>query len=120
MLALLDNGARPPGLELGAGMALLSRWQQENGLLSDTPQGLPNLAFNGLACLVLRRMREQSFVAASGHEHVETKLLAGIQATKGIKTEPSEVMRQDNGLQGWPWMTRRSAGSNRRRGACSR
>jgi len=106
LLALLDCGIRLPNSDLSGGVSSLSRWQQSNGLLSDAPHGMPNLAFNGLAALVLRRMQEQTVVNAPGDGHVETRLLEGIRATKGVRTGASTFNRQDNRLQGWPWVNR--------------
>jgi len=104
LLALLDSGMQPLNVDLSTGVRLLSRWQQPNGLLADVPHGSPNLAFNGLTALVLRRMRELHVTAGSGHEDLEAGLLEGIVSTKGTRAGTSGAMRQDNRLQGWPWI----------------
>jgi hypothetical protein len=104
MLALLDCGVPRRDVDQAAAVAVLSRWQRPGGLLADVPHVSPNLAFNGLAALALRRMRELEPAALFGHERVEADLLGGITATKGIRTAMSDVMRQDNRLQGWPWI----------------
>jgi hypothetical protein len=104
MLALLDNGLRMQEAGLTAAIAALSRWQQPSGLLADVPHGLPNLASNGLAALVLHRMRERYPTGTSGYEQLETNLVGGIGRIKGIRTGTFDAMRQDNRLQGWPWI----------------
>jgi len=102
-LALVDSGTREPDLHLSAGMAVFLRRQQPRGLLADVPDAIPNLAFNGLAALVVRRLRERGVSVGQNLERVEERLLGAILATKGIKTDASSVMRQNNRLQGWPW-----------------
>ena len=104
MLALLDNGLRMQEAGLTAAIAALSRWQQPDGLLADVPHGSPNLASNGLAALVLHRMREPGAAGMSSHEHIQTTLIGGIGRIKGIRASKSDAMRQDNRLQGWPWV----------------
>jgi hypothetical protein len=103
-LALLEARARLPDGGLNADLAVLAGWQQPTGLLADTPPASPNLAFNGFAAVVLRRVREQHIVGVPSQEHVETQLLDGIRATKGLQIRNSDFMRQDNRLQGWPWI----------------
>jgi hypothetical protein len=58
----------------------------------------PNLAFNGLAALLLAK---QMALAPDG---TLDKLLAGVVAHRGIKLPQSNLSPQDNSLQAWSWI----------------
>ena len=106
ILSLLDSGAEFPLHELDASLTLLSRWQQRDGLLSDTPGAPQNLAFNGLAALVISLARERHPAAAPGLQQLEARLLDSIRTETGVQYRQVEGQRQDNRLRGWPWIDR--------------
>lgn len=90
-----------------AALALLARWQRQDGLLADTPGGPPNLAFNGLASLVLRRIAAAPPGSRQhGQEDLERRLLAGILSVRGVTVNASAYQRQNNALRAWPWVDR--------------
>lgn len=106
LLALLDGADQPMDDEFwSAGLAVLSRWQQAGGLLVDIPGGPPNLAFNGLASVVLRRISVlRPRLSSRDYENLERRLLLGILAIKGARFISTEFQRQNNWLVGWPWV----------------
>jgi len=104
MLALLDSGATTAdGWSLGAAQARMAGWQSADGLLADTPAAPPNLAFNGLASVVMRRALAAHRADARRHGQVADALLSGILATEGSRFARAEQARQNNQLMGWPW-----------------
>jgi hypothetical protein len=104
ILSLLDSGDEFPLGQLDASLALLSRWQQRDGFLSDTPNAPPNMAFNGLAALVVRRVRERHPAGVPSQEAVEERLLMGLRAIRGARIGPSPLTPQGDRSQGWPWI----------------
>ena len=55
ILALRDAGDGPGDeARVDAALALVASWQRAGGLLSDTPSAPANLAFNGLAAIVIQ------------------------------------------------------------------
>ena len=104
ILSLFDSGAELPLERLNLGLALLARWQKQNGLLSDIDGAPPNLAFNGLAALLIRRVRERRPVGVPGLAPLEARLLDNIRSEKGVQIRDSKFLRQDNRLPGWPWI----------------
>jgi hypothetical protein len=102
-LALLDSGAMTDdGARVDAALARLAGWQRADGLLADTPAAPPNLAFNGLAAILIHRSLAAHRADARRHGLTDA-LLSGILATKGIRLKRSEHQRQNNQLIGWPW-----------------
>ena len=102
-LLSLAEDRRPEDAPLvEAGMRLLAKWQRADGLIAE-PQLPPNLAFNGLASVVITAVRSSSFAQPS-HDEVQRRLLAGIV---GVKSKTywnwKSPVRQDNSLVGWPW-----------------
>jgi hypothetical protein len=79
----------------GAARWLASR-QRPDGLLDDATDASPNLAFNGLAALNIRRAGPWSLEATK-------RLLAALGRVKGVIAE-STTARQNNVLQGWSWI----------------
>lgn len=77
-----------------------SRWlasqQRTDGFLDDATGAAPNLAFNGLAALVLGSAEGSPIGQA-------TRLIAALTRTKGAAAE-NGPSRQDNTLQGWSWV----------------
>jgi hypothetical protein len=81
----------------------MAGWQSADGLLADTPAAPPNLAFNGLAAVVIHRALAAHRADARRHGRVADALLSGILAAKGSRFPRSEQQRQNNQLVGWPW-----------------
>jgi hypothetical protein len=107
VLALLDGGATPEDdARVVAALAKLAGWQRGDGLLSDVPAAPSNLAFNGLASVVIHRALATHRAAVPRQAPEADKLLSGILATKGVRLERSELQRQSNQLIGWPWNDR--------------
>jgi hypothetical protein len=103
-LALVDGGATPEDdARVDAALAKMAGWQRGDGLLSDMPAAPPNLAFNGLASVVMHRALAADRADARRYGKVADALLSGILATKGVRLEQSEHQRQDSQLMGWPW-----------------
>lgn len=75
----------------------LRTWPTRKGLLLERPGGTVNIAFQGLALSVLSEL---------GIEHHESNavLAEALQAIRGRKLGDSDANRQDNTLQGWPWV----------------
>jgi len=107
VLALLDGGATPEDdARVDAALATMARWQRGDGLLSDMPAAPSNLAFNGLASVVIHRALATHRAAVPRQAPKADKLLSGILVAKGIRLERSEFQRQNNQLIGWPWNDR--------------
>ena len=103
-LALVDGGATPEDdAHVDAALAKMAGWQRPDGLLSDIPAAPPNLAFNGLAAVVIHRALATHRADVRRHRQAVDMLLSGILAAKGVRVEHSELYRQDNQLIGWPW-----------------
>lgn len=73
----------------------LTRWPASDGLLKDPQTGEVNLAHNGQAALAAQ---------ALGLDWLSSRLHLGLVRVKGMQLPPAEHMRQDNSLQGWPWL----------------
>ena len=105
VLALLNSGAAtddaPP---VDAALARMAAWQRGDGLLSELPSAPPNLAFNGLAAVVIHRARAAGSARDPAHEAMARRLLAGILAVRGTRVRASDIVRQDGRLTGWPWI----------------
>jgi hypothetical protein len=85
----LDAAAR------ASASSILGRSVTREGLLEDLPGVLPNMAFNGLAAL----SAGPSFDAIT-----HTRLLEAIAGIRGVRLNNSDLYRQNNALQGWPWV----------------
>jgi len=103
-LALLDSGATTDdGARVDAALVRLAGWQRADGLLADTPAAPCNLAFNGLAAVVIHRAFATRRAAVSRQAPMADKLLSGILAIEAVRLDRSEQQRQNNQLVGWPW-----------------
>ena len=79
----------------GAASWLISRLGVD-GFLDDATGESPNLGFNGLGVLALRR---------PGNLLPERqRLLAALAAVKGVALEPDAATRQDSTLHAWSWV----------------
>ena len=67
------------------------------------PAAPPNLAFNGLAAIVMRRALATRRAGVPRQGQMADALLAGILTAGAVRYERSELQRQDNQLIGWPW-----------------
>ena len=104
LLALADGGIAPAGSALRDGLARLAAWQRADGLLADVAAAPANLAFNGLAAVVMHRARAAGSARDPAHEAMARRLLAGILAVRGTRVRASDIVRQDGRLTGWPWI----------------
>lgn len=104
LLALLDSGAMPfDDLRTRGGLRRLAAWQRADGLLADAPAAPPNLAFNGLAAVVMHRVLAADPAASRAYGDLTRRLLAGILAIRGVRVGLSELLRWDDRVVGWPW-----------------
>jgi hypothetical protein len=74
---------------------VLLRWPWSGDLLKDPQSGEVNLAHNGQAALAARALALEP-LAARVHD--------GLVRSKGQRLEQDGHTRQDNSLQGWPWV----------------
>ncbi|MCX6544707.1 MAG: hypothetical protein NTV05_09890 [Acidobacteria bacterium] len=85
-----------------AGLSLLAKWQRADGLIAE-PQLPPNLAFNGLASVVMTALRASPRTSPPSDD-IQRRLLTAIV---GVKSKTAwnwrSPVRQDNSLVGWPW-----------------
>jgi hypothetical protein len=103
-LALLDGGAAAADAALvDAALNRIAQWQRPGGLLCDIPVAPPNLAFNGLASIVIHRALATHRAGALRLGELARTLLSEIATTEGARQRQSENQRQDNQLVGWPW-----------------
>ena len=103
-LALMDGGAAPEDDAIVAGaLARITAWQRADGLLSEVPAAPPNLAFNGLAAVVMHRAPVTRRAGVPRQALVAEALVAGILTAGAVRYERSELQRQNNQLIGWPW-----------------
>jgi len=80
-------------------LAWLASIQNRDGLLIDVAGGPPGFTANGLAACVL-----PSYAASGSGRTVDTRrLVDALVAVKGLSVDIPDP-RQDNKLQGWPWM----------------
>ena len=106
LLSLLEDHRPEDEAVVDAGLRLLGRWQRADGLLAEPPLP-PNLAFNGLASLLLTSIRSSAFSAVAPTA-AEAQLLKGLLAveartlgTLAMLLRPANP--QDDSLVGWPW-----------------
>lgn len=78
-----------------ASLSTLRTWPRQGAWFVDRGGDIVNVAFNGLAGLVLL-----SLGAASAEV---TPLGQALMDCRGRKLPPSPAQRQDNSLQAWPW-----------------
>jgi hypothetical protein len=72
--------------------------QQPSGWLVEHRGWPVNVGFNALAAVTW--LADSSLASDAELE----RLLAALVGTKGITAQPSRYLRQDNSLQGWPWI----------------
>jgi len=103
LLALAESGDDPTS-SVSQSAALHLEWvaacQRADGLLLDVPDAPPNFTINGLAACVLAHVAAGSGPPAAPDLH---RLIDGIASVKGVAVDAPDP-RQDNRLQGWPWM----------------
>ena len=104
ILTLLQAGKPRDGWEPDASFRLLEQWQQDSGLMADQPRQPPNLAFNGLAALAALQGERRVPGQRARLTKVRHALLSGIRNVAGVSLPNSPANRQDNTLQGWPWI----------------
>jgi hypothetical protein len=90
VLALDDPGP--------AHASFLSKCQSAQGWLIEDPNWPVNIGFNGLAAFTWLARPDVAVDDAA------SKLLTALIRSKGIRAEASPFQRQDNSLQGWPWI----------------
>src|SRR5262249_27510049 len=74
----------------------LARRQRRDGLLVDGDAMPPNFTANGLALCSLAQFE-------ATHSATSIQLVDALVAAKGVSVDDKDP-RQDNRLQGWPWM----------------
>ena len=77
---------------------VLEGWPRRDGLPVEGPSGAVNIAFAGLAAFTGFSGRAETHGFAEG-------VVRALGAVRGVRLASSEEVRQDNSLQGWPWMT---------------
>jgi hypothetical protein len=92
MLALADEAHND------AHVAFLTRCQRADGLMSDRPEFPANLSWTALAFLTFTAL--SSTVTAEAR----SRLLTAMTKTAGLALANTPTFRQNNMLQGWPWM----------------
>ena len=103
-LALLDGGASESDSALvKVARSRVVAWQRTDGLLSDVDGAPPNVAFSGLAAIVLQHALAMHRIIERGQEQAVARLLTAITRTAGSRQERNKDLRQDNQLVGWPW-----------------
>jgi hypothetical protein len=109
LLALAESSADEDGpwpAFAAPHVAWLASLQQSDGLLRDYADAPPNFTANGLAACVLSSLAKRG-ARADGSGAVRgpdlPRLVQAIVSVKGIKVDAADA-RQDNTLQGWPWM----------------
>ena len=90
LLALAAAGTRPDH-------SVIVRWPSEEGLLLDPQSRAVNASDNAVALLAAQH-------PAIGAPAFAARLATALAAMKGVKLPPSSTNRQDNALQGWPWV----------------
>jgi hypothetical protein len=105
VLALQDAGdSAGDEARVDAALGLVASWQRAGGLLSDTPSAPANLAFNGLAALVIQRGLVAHRADRARYGPVVAMLLSAVVQVAGNRQGPSTNLRQNNQLLGWPWI----------------
>jgi hypothetical protein len=74
----------------------LARTQDDDGWLRDDRRAPVNYGFNALALLAM--------TTAHPLPHGATALARNLLGVKGLRFDPSPVVRQDNALQAWSWV----------------
>ena len=97
------GGTAEDASRIDAALQRLESWQEATGLISEIPSAPPNLAFNGLAAIVILATLAPKNVSDRRADEVARRLLAGISETKGVRLEQGTDSRQDTRLVGWPW-----------------
>jgi hypothetical protein len=87
-----DRGSPP----LAPHLAWLAQRQRQDGLLVDQDGAPPNFTANGLAACTLSQLGRRDASTLS-------RVIAALVAVKGVAVDDHDP-RQDNTLQGWPWM----------------
>ena len=78
-------------------VSVLMRWPRQGGLLTDPNSGQVNAADNGIALLIAQQRPEA--------DNLTREIAQRVAAVKGKALPPApDTARQDNGLQGWPWV----------------
>jgi hypothetical protein len=96
-LLATDSGTTVPG-QPGIHERFLTACQRSGGLLSDRNDLPVNLTWSALALLTLTCTTPQPT------EVFRRQLIQAITKTAGVQVRNNPLMRQDNGLKGWPWM----------------
>jgi len=99
-LAESDEGGQALSQSAASHLQWLAACQRADGLLGDAPAAPPNFTTNGLAACVLAHVAPRSRPPASPDLQ---RLVDGVAAVKGVAVDAPDP-RQDNRLQGWPWM----------------
>jgi hypothetical protein len=104
VLALMQNAQSLDQWTPDAALRLLERWQRHRGLLAGEPSQPPNLAFNGLAALTLLHAERALPDQRDRLRRIRARLLPAIRDARGVRLPDSANSRQNNSLQGWPWV----------------
>lgn len=86
------------GERLAVHRRFLGTCQRAGGLLSDGDDLPVNLTWSALAFLSL------GGTAARPTEDFRRQLIRAITKTAGVQVRDNPLLRQNNGLKGWPWM----------------
>ncbi len=106
LLSLLEDRRPEDAAAVEAGLHLLATWQRADGLIAE-PALPPNLAFNGLASLLVTSARS-SVAPTAASTAVGARLLEGLLAVEARTVGRLEMLLrpanpQDDSLVGWPW-----------------
>jgi hypothetical protein len=77
--------------------SVLRRWPRSGALLVDPPSGQVNIAHNAIAAVAAQ-------VPSLGIADLAEDVVDALVALRGVKLQPSPAFKQDNALQGWPWL----------------
>jgi hypothetical protein len=77
--------------------SVMARWPSEEGLLVDPQSRAVNASDNAIALLAAQH-------PAMGAPAFTKRLAPMLAGMKGVKLPRSSTNRQDNALQGWPWV----------------
>lgn len=100
LLALVESASNDREADatfLAPHLRFLASCQRADGLLVDLPGAPPNFTANGLTACVLAQLPS----TRSGD--LLQRLLNGLVTVKGVSVDAPDP-RQNNKLQGWPWM----------------
>ena len=89
-LALAHSDGQAPDVEV------LRVWKRQDEWLVDVPGAPVNIAFNAVAAL--------TFLQDPSTAPLAQPVVRGLIQAKGLRFGQSEVIRQDNSLQAWPWV----------------